>query len=287
MVGRRSSNQLDLEPDTVVIPPDACEASQLPKAVRWVGVAGYGVAGSNSVGFTLPGDTSDAKLAKIQVSEPGKVGLVLAAYESHVWQISVAPGTQVVGVVAMGHHRQQVMGLTKGTPVAYATFHGKSPCGYTYSAEGASAKLKTLTGTTPERIEELSSIVTLGAGAGPFTSDPGDLDVQRYNRKLTMFSGGRRGVQEALQQGYLRRASESEVQDARGLMSGPNVESVGASEAYVLTKAMVLPAGLAGGNGAGTLFIVPKGIALPRGDKGHTVIIDLNTRACISALCYR
>ncbi|MGD9687334.1 MAG: hypothetical protein AB7U43_10230, partial [Desulfobacter sp.] len=55
------------------------------------------------------------------------------------------------------------------------------------------------------------------------------------------------------------------------------------SIAYVVLKPFKLPAGMYGGNMA--QFYVPKGVAFPSGELGHSTIYDFNTLTCTGSLC--
>lgn len=273
-----------LLPDlTAIAPDDKCDIATLPRNLRWVGVAGYGSSGGgNSLGFALPGDTHMALGATIRVAEKGAIGLVLAAYEPHVWTISLAPGARVDAVVVMGYHRQRVTGLAPGTPVTYGTYAGKSKCATAYDAQSASTALHSMVGVRPERVEPLASEVTLGGLPGPFKSS-GSVAVESFADKSHL-PPGPQGVGVAVAKGLLRAATAEEMRHARRYVS-TDMPAVLSSTGYVVLRPMALPAGLAGGNGAGTFFIVPQGVERPRGDIAHAVVVDLNTHECISALC--
>lgn len=52
---------------------------------------------------------------------------------------------------------------------------------------------------------------------------------------------------------------------------------------YVVLKPFELPGGSHGAHSA--TFFVPKGVARPTGDPGHSVIYDFNTMTCAGLAC--
>lgn len=54
---------------------------------------------------------------------------------------------------------------------------------------------------------------------------------------------------------------------------------------YVVLKPMRIPAGLYGAHSA--TFIVPRGVARPEGNPGHSRILDYNTMTCSGPICGR
>lgn len=62
----------------------------------------------------------------IKVSKPGKVLLVLNAYEPALWRVSAADSTQIVGVVLTGYHSSKIEGISLDTPVIQIDYEGRT-----------------------------------------------------------------------------------------------------------------------------------------------------------------
>jgi len=54
-------------------------------------------------------------------------------------------------------------------------------------------------------------------------------------------------------------------------------------EAYVIQGDLVLPGGLHGAHAV--VFVLDQDVPYPRGDAGHSVILDLDSGACVGAAC--
>jgi hypothetical protein len=67
------------------------------------------------LGGPVPGDV------QVRIARPGRVALVLAAYEPTDWHLVVDPQTQLESVLLMGMHMQTVDGVPAGVPVGVET----------------------------------------------------------------------------------------------------------------------------------------------------------------------
>ncbi len=263
---------------------DNCAAADLVvqegKNIRWLGAASY--SGGDPAGFALPNSTHGARLVTLRVSEPGRIGLLLGAYDPNVWAIETAPGTEVVAVVASGYHTQRVTGVKASTPVVITSYEGGSPCGYAYDPAGLQGVLQRLAGVRAERIEAAKSVTLIGPQAAAYSSAPGAPKPQQFAQK-TMFAPEVPGVRQAVASGHLRPATQADLDK---LPKGLSAVRLSLNDTFIVQKTMVLPTGLYGGNGGYFVFIVPKGVSRPTGDPGHTTVLDLNSsNPCIGVQC--
>lgn len=102
---------------------------------------------------------------------------------------------------------------------------------------------------------------------------------------------GEAGLVEAMRKGLLRPASGGDLGawksrwsqvNARGLPRAFD-ERTQTMSAYVIQRDLEIPGGLHGAHSV--VFVLEKGVPYPRGDAGHSVILDQATGACIGAVC--
>lgn len=102
---------------------------------------------------------------------------------------------------------------------------------------------------------------------------------------------GKAGLVEALRSGELRLATASDfnrwkTSHARNGGGNPGRsfdENSAHMEAYVVRKDFDIPAGLTGAHAV--VFLVEPPAPFPRGDAGHSPILDMESGACIGAIC--
>lgn len=102
---------------------------------------------------------------------------------------------------------------------------------------------------------------------------------------------GKAGLLEALRSGELRLATASDfnrwkTSHARNGGGDPGRsfdENSTHMEAYVVRKDFEIPAGLTGAHAV--VFLVEPLVPFPRGDAGHSPILDMESGACIGAIC--
>lgn len=102
---------------------------------------------------------------------------------------------------------------------------------------------------------------------------------------------GEAGLVEAMRKGLLRPASGSDLSVWKSRWSQANSRSVPRTfdertrmmTAYVIQRDFDIPAGLSGANSV--VFVLERSVPYPRGDAGHSVILDQATGACMGAVC--
>ena len=102
---------------------------------------------------------------------------------------------------------------------------------------------------------------------------------------------GEAALVEALRAGQLRPASGGDISrwalrwsevNRRGLPSGFEEHRRGMT-AYVIQKDFTIPEGLNGAHAV--IFLLDTRVPYPRGDPGHSVVLDLSTGACMGVTC--
>ncbi len=102
---------------------------------------------------------------------------------------------------------------------------------------------------------------------------------------------GEAGLVEAMRKGLLRPASGSDLSVWKSRWSQANSRNVPRTfdertrmmTAYVIQRDLDIPAGLSGAQSV--VFVLERGVPYPRGDAGHSVVLDQATGACMGAVC--
>jgi hypothetical protein len=85
-------------------------------------------------GYTKTGDMIHGGKAAVKVDRPGKaVTLVVSAYNSITWEVTVTPGTTLKKVIVAGYHRQAAEGQLNGVEVAEAFREGRQGKPFLYA----------------------------------------------------------------------------------------------------------------------------------------------------------
>lgn len=100
---------------------------------------------------------------------------------------------------------------------------------------------------------------------------------------------GRAGLIEALRRGELRPGSPADIARwaTAARASGQSIETErltgGAMDVFVIEKDFVVPGRLTGAHAV--IFVLDPGRPFPRGDLGHSVILDVPSGSCIGVTC--
>jgi len=265
------------------------EDLKLPKDAVVLAAGAYG---GRRIGFQIDPSGHEGTQIDVAVNQAKPVVLLLGAYEPTIWNIGWSPGTRIVAVLASGYHRQMVAGLKGDVPIIVSTYDNQGPCGYFYdNRRGAlsivSRRLLKRDVNTFYPAQAGRVLVGSPIPAGTRLSTASVVRRESF-RDTTAPMAGRAGLVEALKQGRLRRATESDfaarAHASRGCppqqgllrISSPGVP--GGTRAYVVLDAFTYPAGLTGAHAV--TFFIPKGVPRPSGNPGHSVIYDFNTADC-------
>lgn len=232
------------------------------------------------------------------------VVLLLGAYEPTVWNVGWAKGTRILAVVVGGYHRQAIAGLPATVPVLVSTYDNKGSCGYFYVNPDDVSNLNPMAlrtfGRRVDRVYPAASgrvvvgdalvnvemVTVKGASADAFRNPNASL-------------AGPAGIEQAVRQGLLRGATAADLAAWRRTLAAtrdlPPVEGARAAtepsgnaalyQVYVVNKSFKMPSGLYGAHAV--TLIVPRGVARPTGELGHSQILDYNTMGCVGLTCGR
>lgn len=104
-------------------------------------------------------------------------------------------------------------------------------------------------------------------------------------------AAGQAGLVEAIRKGVLRPGNSGDVAQwkyrymatARQSLDRDFDEHIEHESIYVITGDFTIPSGLSGGNAV--VFVLGSGVPFPRGDPGHSPILDINTGSCSGMIC--
>lgn len=268
-------------------------------------VLGAGAHSGRQLGFQI--DQSGHKATQIDLlvnSSKKPVILMLGAYEPTIWNVTWSTKTQIVGVVVSGYHRQAVAGLPPEVPILNSSHENNGACGYFYVTQDNLGTLNPLSRKLFGRPVEMvylakNGTVSVGEEAFPgmkILSSPTVKPESFYDANAPI--AGPAGLEDSVKKGLLRKATQedaeswaTEVAINTKKKDVPPISGVGIPEskklpigtAYTVLKPFTYPAGLYGGNSA--IFLIPKGVPMPKGDPGHSTVYDFNTLSCQGVLC--
>ncbi|WP_426197032.1 hypothetical protein [Massilia sp. DWR3-1-1] len=286
------------------IAPSLC-AFQTP-VPRDALVLAAGEYGGRKTGFQIDDSGHEATQIDVAVnSGHNSVVLMLGAYEPTVWNVGWSAGTRIVAVIVSGYHAQAVAGLPRNVPIINNSYANRSSCGYFYiqptEQQGLDAMAMQVLGRPVDKIYRSSNgkvVVgdTLEKTTHLLTSK--DVTVESLRQKNAPPTGPA-GLAKAVRNGILRAATADdlaawETAMQKKLNGEPPLRDAASEgrrnrmgnhmdKTYVVLKRFTLPAGLYGGDAA--VFLLPRGVAVPTGNLGHSALLDLNTMSCKGGLC--
>jgi len=255
-------------------------------------VLAAGAYAGRPIGFQIDPSGHEGTQIDVAVNQTKPIGLLRGADEPTIWNIGWSPGTRIVAVLASGYHRQMVAGLKGDVPIIVSTYDNHGPCGYFYDNKrgplsSVSYRLLKRRVNTFYPAQAGRVLVGNSISAGTRLLTASAVRPESFH-DTTAPRAGRAGLDEALKQGRLRRATRSDfaawAHASRGCppqqgllrISAPGVP--GDTRAYVVLDTFTYPAGLFGAQAV--TFFIPKGVPRPSGNPGHSVIYDFNTADC-------
>lgn len=234
----------------------------------------------------------------LMVNSPSKpVVLLLGTGNPNIWNIKWTEGTDIVAVVATGYHTQKVAGLPEQTPILTSTRANGAKCGnfniglnkegYEYTYEYINPLSQRLFGQSIEEINEVK-------GSYEWIGEPKkDEDLKLISSNDTTVDSffdptaplaGVPGLEQAVEQGILRRATEEDAEAWMELqqklhpgkdVSRPIVDEF--AKAYVILDRFTYPNGVFGGT-----FFIPSDVPEPSGNPGLSSVYNFKTGKCTS-----
>lgn len=137
---------------------------------------------------------------------------------------------------------------------------------------------------------DIKSRGSYGGGGSCWHAVDSDTQSQRaYSIDNNTSLAGPLALEDAVARGVLRKATNADAEAwVQAVMrSNPKRNELPEtrSHAYVVLKEFIYPAGLYGGDSAS--FFIPKGVPMPIGIHGHSVVYDFNTLQCHGYMCGR
>ena len=265
-----------------------------------------GAYSGRKIEFQIDKSGHQATQIDVAVNSPATpVVLLLGAYEPTIWNIGWSSRTSILAVLVSGYHRQVVAGLPKDIPLLISSYDNKGPCGYFYVSEETLSTLNPVSRRLFARpIDQVFLVkagqIVVGDSFGDnvkLVTSP-ETPPESFWDKNALLAGSA-GLGDAVKQGILRRANMADAEAwikalseanprpdippvaGQGIPKKPRLPSL--HNSFVVLREFVYPAGLFGANRA--TFYVPKGVPLPTGNWGHSIVYDFNTMRCNGAIC--
>ena len=285
---------------TEAVSANGCAFPMLDAARQPFKLYAAGAYSGRKLGFQIDQSGNEAGRIDVGVNRPGEaVALMLGSYDPTVWHVGWTRGTRIVAILVGGYHRQAVTGLPQGVPVIVSTYDNKGPCGYFYVTADKAPTLNPIARRAFGRgIDMLypasQGSVLVGAAAGGMITDASAQDDDAF-RIVESMAAGEAGLAYAVSRGWLREAMQSDADawlaarasrpqaDVPPIAGGAPPGRMTLHNGYVVLKPFRLPAGLYGAHSA--TFFVPRGVARPTGNLGHSVLYDFNTLTCAGTFC--
>lgn len=250
-------------------------------------------------GFEIDESGHQATLMRVAVNRPGeRVALLLGAYEPTVWSVGWTAGTEIVAVLATGYHDQRLSGLPAATPTGVSTHQGRGACGFAYVETRPSGGLDGVAERAFGRgVDEVhvaqGGRAMIGPAGGALITDANAPEPAEFAVAGTLPAGDA-GLQAALRDGLIRRATPADAEAWRSAARGagapygeqaherathPMVDD----RSYTVLKPFRFPSGLHGAHLA--VFYVPRGVAEPTGNPGHSSVFDIASGTCRGSMC--
>jgi hypothetical protein len=238
--------------------------------------------------FTVDGSNHRAGGFDVTIHLPDRnVVLVLGAYEPSIWRVKASTATHIAGVWMSGYYPSRITGLDVDTPVLRSSQSQGGGCPAFYlTSENQQEAARAVAATMGRRIDKviLASNGRVAIGHTELTPyyQVGNLRSFESFRDKSQPLAGDKGIEELLRSGQLRNARKSDYDLWRAANGGRQSDyppsSMGGSDilfrTYVVNRQMTIPADLYGAHSV--TLIVPRGVARPQGDPGHSRILDMN-----------
>lgn len=257
------------------------------------------------IDYQIDDSNHQATQIDLTVNSPtNPVVLILNADEPNIWNVSWAHGTSVLAVLASGYYRPAVAGLPKQIPVFMISRKYKDVCNEIDVDFERPEQVEILANRFFGRgVDEVHLVkkgkVSIGSADFPapqLRTSPDTPPSSFFDTSAP--KTGRAGIKDAIGQGLLRKIAEADVEpwlNIIALEASPNEIRLSRDQnienrlrrsiktGYVVLGAFVLPVGLYGGYSE--TFLIPKGVPMPSGNRGHSTILDFNTLQCLGSSC--
>lgn len=139
-----------------------------------------------------------------------------------------------------------------------------------------------------DRLQAMRAVQGLPAAAMPAATPAMRAVAPAASRS---FSPGEAGLTEAVRAGMLRPGNSGDVNAWKSAYNSKTGRSVGREfddrvrmmQVYVITGDLIIPSGLTGAHAV--VFVRNRGTPYPRGNAGHSIILDVQSGSCSGATC--
>jgi hypothetical protein len=245
------------------------------------------------------GDLTDDHARRVIVDVPGRnIVLVLGTPGPVSWRVSASPATNIVGVWMPSPEEQRIDGIDDGTPILKWS-EPSADCDFAadvFDDDWGADSVKRVLSREPASYTRLFSgwgrLQQVGEDRAVAAVSPAS-DAPRAGANVSSTSVSSREnphrgdrLLPLIAQGKLRRATMRDYDEWRAaggsaprmaVMEDPFESGTSGRflfKMYVVQGAMTFPDGLHGAHAA--TFIVPRGVARPTGDPGHSQVFDMN-----------
>lgn len=246
--------------------------------------------------FQIDQSGSQATQFEVTVNSPTTpVALILSAYSPSIWNISWTKGTQIAAVIATGYHRQVIAGLPSETPTIISSLDHKCSFGYVTDIRTQQDKINILSNKVFNKnvnhiYKAKNGILVIGRevnNSETYTS--GDTSPQSYI-DLNQPLAGPAGLRELESKGAIRKMTDSDLlrwQNIKDMDTPPTTKLKKSTwvplKGYMILQEITLPAGLYGSYSA--FFFLEEGVPYPKGNLGHSALVDFNSNSCTGLGC--
>lgn len=286
---------------------DSCVLPQpIPSDVTVYAVGGDG--GKKSE-YAIDGSGSSAIFVDVIVNQPGKkVALLLGAYNPTVWQIRTIADTKIAAILASGYRRQIIANADKSIPTL--VYHAESDndnhsngqtCGGFYLSESKMNEINPISRKLfgkPVELMYLAKDNQVVIGDENFDKEKLVGEVVDISKLKVPGSSpaGEKGIEEGIKNGFLRLPNENDIhiwnQEIKKLREKSMVLR-GAPFIYknedrlsfpmknsliVIKDNYIIPSDISIKDRP--IFIVAKGVKLPKNNPSMIKIFDMNNLQC-------
>ena len=239
---------------------------------------------------------------QIYVNEPNKpVVLMLFGGWVNIWQLSWTPQTNIIAIFAGSQFSDLTRVVGPGSDIPLLTVANAHPG---RDCEALNLRnIPNLTGRRGDRNQgDIIALKLFGRGISQVYASEVSMEriyigdqltesayIQTHAQAAETFRlphaplVGSAGIEEAVRNGAIRQATRQDFDtwSAQGILpQGISVSNSKLQRTYIIQKPFQIPVGLTGVRSVN--FVLPPDVAMPTGNLGHSLLIDLNTKTCIS-----
>jgi hypothetical protein len=248
--------------------------------------------------------------------------LLLSGYEMLTWNVQLPLNHQVKAIAITGYHRQRAVVSDPNVPVAIASYDQRSLCytdGFRFDKLGKANQVsqrlysRPISMFYPPTSSGAVTIASIDTISPPAVKNPTIKQLTTPpidSAEPAKLMADTQGIQQAIALGLVRAATERDVEkylEAYETFAAPSGSTLALppiyggqkpsnstqrvlrrNSGYVILKNMRMPEGMGGAHAV--TFILPPGVPYPKGELGHSILLNMNDGSCTGAaqmLCDR